>query len=511
MKRRPNRVKEVILRRSSFIITLILILGAFGLLRIVTTHKDIDDVANIDIPLIELLTQIETNQLEQSVAFERALRIADDYQNSGETDELALSRFIIQDSLFKYLAKQVDIDLLAADQEVQEALKRTNQESQRIKLRGLLLSVRKLESDHTSYEDHAIEVLEFLENGEYDKADIAADRVEQEEDQFNKQVEGVLMRHEMFTESLVQLVEQEEVLSMKWIVTLTLLFIILSLLAVYSFSYRIWRPLEDIRTGAEKIGSGNLRARVKLRSNSITYDIVEAFNDMAEKLHEAQNEINRFIHFSYSTANDLKAPIANIKSLLEMFDKGNLTESNFKAVLNNTKKTNEQLEKTVEALTEVNRVREELTFDREELIIEDVLKEAISSNMSLIKASNASIKKDFAESNLLEYPRRQLKVIFEKLISNAIKYRDPDKPLAIRIRTRQIKGHTTLIFSDNGLGFDSVKYREEIFKPYFRIHSHTSGTGLGLYIVKMIVDYQKGGIRVESEPKKGATFAIRLS
>ena len=119
--------------------------------------------------------------------------------------------------------------------------------------------------------------------------------------------------------------------------------------------------------------------------------------------------------------------------------------------------------------------------------------------------------KNFSESNLLEYPRRQLKMIFEKLISNSIKYRDPEKPLVIRIKTRQIKGHTTLIFSDNGLGFDSIKYREEIFKPYFRVHSHTSGTGLGLYIVKMIVDYHKGGIRVESEPKKGATFAIRLS
>ena len=126
MERRPNRVKEVILRRSSFIIMLILILGAFGLLRLIATHKDIDDVANIDIPLIELLTQIETNQLEQSVAFERALRHAEDYRTSDATNELALSKFVIQDSLFKYLAKQVDIDLLATDKEVQEALKRHN-------------------------------------------------------------------------------------------------------------------------------------------------------------------------------------------------------------------------------------------------------------------------------------------------------------------------------------------------------------------------------------------------
>lgn len=511
MNRRTNRVKEVILRRSSFIITLILVLGAIALLRVVATHKDIDDVANIDIPLIEILTQIETNQLEQSLAFERAIRHAEEYYVGGQVASNTLSKFAIEDSSFRYLAKQVDIDLLAADEEVQDALKRTNQESQRIKLRGLLLSVKKLESDHTSYEEHALEVLDYLEDGDLEKAFFSVEQVEQEEDQFNKQVEGVLMRHEMFTESLVQLVEQEEVLSMKWIVTLTLLFIILSLLAVYSFSYRIWRPLEDIRTGAEKIGSGNLNARIKLRSSSITSDIVEAFNDMADKLYTSQKEIDRFIHFSYSTANDLKAPITNLSSLLEMFEKENMNPSNFQAVLNNAKKTTDHLGKTVEALTEVNRVREELGTESEEVIIDEVLKEVVGQNIEKIKSANATIKKDFSEANLIQYPRRQLKLIFQKLLSNSLTYRDPEKPLVIRVKSKMVKGHVTIIFNDNGLGFDAIKYRDEILQPYVRIHAHVDGAGLGLYIVKTIIDYNNGGIRIESEPKKGATFAIRLN
>lgn len=511
MKQRPNRVKEVILRRSSFIIMLILILGAFGLLRIVATHKDIDDVANIDIPIIEILTEIETNQLEQSLAFERAFRYAEEYFRESEEDAILLNRFAVSDSTFRYLAKQVDLGLLAADEEVQEALKRTDQESQRIKLRQLLLAIKKLEGDHARYEEHVINVLDLLEMGRIDEALIISDQVEQEEDQFNKQVEDTLLRLEMFTESLVQFVEQEEVLSMKWIVTLTLLFIILALLAVYSFSYRIWRPLEDIRTGALKIGGGNLKARVKIRSSSITYDIVEAFNDMAEKLDDSQREIDRFIHFSYSTANDLKAPITNLSSLLEMFDKNDMSTGNFKAILNNAKKTTEQLNKTVEALTEVNRVREGLTAERDELIIEDVLKEVVSRNVNEIKALKATIKKDFSDCQMISYPKGQLKTILQILLSNSIKYRDPEKPLVIKIKTKEVNGHTTLIFNDNGLGFDGLKYREEILKPYVRIHAHVDGAGLGLYMVKMILDYNKGGIRIESEPRRGATFALRLN
>ncbi|GAB4232765.1 MAG: hypothetical protein Tsb0034_05660 [Ekhidna sp.] len=511
MNRRPNRVKEVILRRSSFIVTLILLLGAFGLLRVVTTHKDIDDVANIDIPLIELLTQIETNQLEQAINFERAVRYAEEYAQNPEEGDLVLSRFTIADSAFRYLAKQVDLDLLAAEAEVQEALKRTSQESQRIKLRGLLLSVRKLENDHSSYEEHALEVLSKLEAGEIVEAIIASDRVEQEEDQFNKQIEGVLMRHEMFTESLVQLVEQEEVLSMKWIVTLTLLFIILSLLAVYSFSYRIWRPLEDIRNGAEKIGRGDLKARVRLRSNSITYDIVEAFNDMAARLDGSQQEIDRFIHFSYSTANDLKAPVTNLESLLGMLGKDDLTSANFQAVLGNAKRTTSQLNKTIDSLVTVNQIREELDKESHDLVLDDVLKEAVASRVEDVRAANATIKKDFTEGNLVRYPKRHLKIILEQLLANSLAFRHPERPLLIKIKAKQQGGKVTLIFNDNGLGFDAVKHREELWKPYTRFHDHVHGAGLGLYIVKMIIDHHGGAVRVESEPKKGATFALRLT
>ncbi|MEO1255933.1 MAG: hypothetical protein AAFY41_13775 [Bacteroidota bacterium] len=228
MTKRSNRIKEVILRRSTFIIFLILILGAFGLLRLVATHKDIDDVANIDLPIIEILTEIETNQLEQAINYERAVRYAEEVSVNGDA---ALRGFAIADSSFRYLAELVDILLLDAENQVSEALKRTDQEAQQIKLKGLLLSIKKLESDHTSYENHALEVIKLLEEGNLEDALFVSSRVEQEEDQFNKQVEGVLMRHEMFTEALVKIVEQEEVLSMKWIVTLTLLFIILSLLA----------------------------------------------------------------------------------------------------------------------------------------------------------------------------------------------------------------------------------------------------------------------------------------
>ena len=499
-----NKVRDIILKRTSFIITLLLLLSAVALLRVATTHKDVDDVANIDLPLIEILTQIETNQLEQSLSFERAIRYAEEI---GKND-YAYVNFIEADSSFRYMAKLVDQDLLVAEKQVTDALERTSQEAQQIKLRGLLLSVKKLVNDHESYEENVISVLNLLERDSLDEALLITEKVEAEEDQFNKQIEGVLMRHEMFTEALVDIVEEEEVMSMKWIVILTLVFVIFSLVAVFTFSYTIWRPLEDIRAGAEKLGAGHLDTRIKLRSTSVTEDIVNAFNAMAADLQSSREELDRFIHFSYSTANDLRAPVDTVKNLLDMLSKQDLRQADFDAIMRNTKRAAEQLGDTVEALNKVNQLRERLIDPKESLSFDKVLSEVGASLIDQIKNSNAVIKKDFSAVKEIQYPKVHLNNIITHLLTNAIKYRNPEKPLVVHIRTSVLDKKIVLTFRDNGLGFDGIKYKDDVVKPFVRLHTHTTGSGLGMYIVKTILDYHGDEIKVESQPKKGAKFTI---
>ena len=502
-----NKVRDIILKRSSLIIVFLLTISAVALLRVAYTHRDVDDVANIDLPLIELLTQIETNQLEQSISFERAIRYAEEFDKNA----FAQSNFVVADSNFNYMAKLVDQDLIVAEKEVKDAINRTSQETQQVKLRGLLISIQKLESDHSSYEKHVMEVLDLLERGELDEAIVLSEKVEAEENQFNKQIEGVLMRHEMFTEALVDIVEEEEVLSMKWIVFLTLIFVILSLIAVFTFSYSIWRPLEDIRDGAEKLGSGVWDTRIKLRNSSITEDIVDAFNNMADDLQKSRGEIDRFVTFSYGTVHDLKAPINNIKSLLEMLSKEDLRSSDFEAILNNTKRSTEQLGSTVEGLHNVNFIREKLGERKELLQFDKILTEVGYSLIDDIRAAKASIKKDFSGCKEIFYPKLHLKSILQNLLANSLKYRNPDKPLQIHVKTTIYRGQVTLTVRDNGLGFDSVKHKDELAKPFIRLHAHTQGSGLGMYIVKTILDYHRGGLKVDSQPKKGAKFTLFLN
>ncbi len=499
-----TKVRDTILKRSSVIIFFLVILGAISLIRIALTHEDIEDIAEIDLPLIDVLTRIETNQLEQSINLERAIRYAQDTNL-----EIGHSNFINSDSTFRYLAKVVDEDLLDAQQAVKRAIAGTNEENHQIKLDALLLSLKKLEIDHTKFEEHAFEVLDLLEEGHIKEAIIASERVEREEDEFNKRVANVLVRHERFTEALVKIVEKEEVLSMRWIVVLTLFFVITGLILAYMYSFKIWQPLDDIREGAVELGQGKLNTRLRVRGSSMTEEIIDAFNKMADKLQHSKREIDKFVDFTYRTSHDLKAPVSNLNSLLEMLQPG-MSEANQEAIINRSKEALKQLNDRIDGIAKVNNLRDKIDLEKEHLDFENELEEIKQSLIIQIKDSKAIFKTNFSVPSI-DYPKAHLHSILQNLITNSIKYKDPSRPLVIEVKTYTKNEETFLQYKDTGLGFDSVKHQDRIFKAFERLHTHKPGNGLGLYIVKTIIDIHKGAIKVKSEPKKGTIFLLRLN
>ena len=111
--------------------------------------------------------------------------------------------------------------------------------------------------------------------------------------------------------------------------------------------------------------------------------------------------------------------------------------------------------------------------------------------------------------------KRQLQQLFQNLLSNALKYSKGDVPPVIDITAEEVEKagrHYYLInVSDNGIGFDQ-QYAEKIFQMFSRLHGKTqySGTGVGLSIVKKVVQNHEGFIKVKSEQGIGSTFEIYL-
>jgi signal transduction histidine kinase len=93
------------------------------------------------------------------------------------------------------------------------------------------------------------------------------------------------------------------------------------------------------------------------------------------------------------------------------------------------------------------------------------------------------------------------------LLSNALKYQAPDRPPLVRIACEHVGPHFVLTVQDNGLGL-SEQQQARLFQLFQRLHTHVEGTGVGLYMVKRIVEQAGGRITVQSQADVGTTFTL---
>ncbi|MEI9917561.1 MAG: ATP-binding protein [Bacteroidota bacterium] len=124
----------------------------------------------------------------------------------------------------------------------------------------------------------------------------------------------------------------------------------------------------------------------------------------------------------------------------------------------------------------------------------------------IIQKNNCTVT-DFTEVKSILTLRSFLQSIFYNLISNSIKYKQPNTDLVIRIVSHTIDDGVKLVFTDNGLGIDLTKDGSKVFGLYRRFHTkHAEGKGMGLFMVKTQVETPGGGISIRSEVNKGTQF-----
>jgi signal transduction histidine kinase len=106
-------------------------------------------------------------------------------------------------------------------------------------------------------------------------------------------------------------------------------------------------------------------------------------------------------------------------------------------------------------------------------------------------------------------PQRICGSIIYNLLSNAIKYRSQERTPEVVIETKRQDNFLLITFEDNSIGIGENNLRK-LFTMFKRFHTHVEGTGIGLYIVKRIVENGGGKIEVESKVEVGTTFRIYL-
>jgi PAS domain S-box-containing protein len=255
-----------------------------------------------------------------------------------------------------------------------------------------------------------------------------------------------------------------------------------------------------------------LEKRVRDRTKELEY-----LNQELERSNKSLEE------FAYAASHDLKEPIRKIQLFIDRLHSslsGKLTEEDvlsFQRIFTATKRMNTLIDDLL-SYSQVNMQDINLQeVDLNELI------DVVLTDLELdIESKNAVVTVD--KLFTMNGRSRQLQQVFHNLIGNALKYSKPDVPPHIQIKCNQVRGEEIKNYAvppdtdyymisvhDNGIGFDPA-YSEHIFSVFTRLHNARDfkGTGIGLSIVRKVVENHKGFVSAESIPGDGSCFKILL-
>lgn len=210
--------------------------------------------------------------------------------------------------------------------------------------------------------------------------------------------------------------------------------------------------------------------------------------------------------FAFITAHNLRSPVAQLLGLTNLFNKENLADPFNLQIINHIISSTQAMQATLQDLNEILEIKKGKNQNVEKLNLEQVTQEVIKDNFAAHQ--EAKIYINFSEVEELYFVKAYLKSIFYNFISNAIKYRHPQRNPEIEIFTRNLKNEICLSFKDNGVGIDLKKYRHKLFGLYQRFHLEKEGKGMGLYLCKTQIEALGGRIEVQSEVGKGSRFDI---
>ena len=233
---------------------------------------------------------------------------------------------------------------------------------------------------------------------------------------------------------------------------------------------------------------------------------------LQETIYELERSNEELQQFAYISSHDLQEPLRTIASFTQ------LLERRYKGKLD--KDADEFMEYIVDAAVRMKQQIEDLlefsrvTTDVKEFKQVDtdfILNQAINNLKNSIDESNAEIIHDPLPNVIADGD--QLRRVFQNIISNAIKYRKPNVTPKIHISAYKDEENKEYVFSiqDNGMGIEK-QYLDKIFKIFQRLHTidEYQGTGVGLAVVKRIIEHHGGRIWVESELGKGSTFYFTI-
>lgn len=269
------------------------------------------------------------------------------------------------------------------------------------------------------------------------------------------------------------------------------------------------RPLNDLKEGLLKVSKGDFTVRLEENGNSELSHIQESFNIMVKELGNTELFRNDFINdFSH----EFKTPMVSVYGFAKQLKKGGLTkeqEQEYIDIIINESQRLINMSSNILMLSKLE--NQEIITDKKDFSLDEELRRCVLQLQGQLGEKNQEVIPDLCE--ITYYGNSEmLKQVWLNVIGNAVKYTPDGGTIEVKLDINPKNEQEVRVrITDNGIGMDKAT-AERIFEKFYQGDSShaTGGNGLGLAMVKRIVELCGGRIRVKSEPDKGTQFTVYL-
>jgi PAS domain S-box-containing protein len=271
-----------------------------------------------------------------------------------------------------------------------------------------------------------------------------------------------------------------------------------------SYRWLLWGSASDLK--AELIYASAIDISERKKSEEQILDSKSSLESLTLQLQEQNRKLDEFAHI---ISHNLRAPVNNIHALINLLDDSSgITD--YKLIFDKLKNVAKNLGETMNELMDTLKVKTEPHLGRTEIRFKEVLDKVVQSLEGELIVAEASVTFDFNDAPAIDYLKPYLESIFQNLLTNAIKYRSPNRKPAIHLRSYMVNDRVELQVVDNGQGIDMDRFGDKLFGLHKTFHDHKEARGVGLFLIKSQIEAMGGSISVESEVDKGTTFTIRF-
>lgn len=304
-----------------------------------------------------------------------------------------------------------------------------------------------------------------------------------------------------------------EVSFQTWLIIFSLVIILVGSLAMWYGSVHLTKPISELNESVKAISRGDFNRKIPLKQypkDTAKYhnelaQLSQHVNQMAEDLRRSDEHRSAFIA---NLSHELKTPIASLVGVSDLLADEKLDESTRKDLTGILRSESLRLSRLCDGIVTLTKIERDFEPKKKPLQLDEQIRHAVILITEKWKQKEIDLTFTSRPVYCVTDPDLSMQV-WTNLLDNAVKYSLDSVHLTIDIQEEKDTARVTI--ADNGIGMSEEDQRH-IFEQFYQVeHSHVQeGNGLGLTIVKTIVDQLGGSISVESEIGKGSTFQVIL-